>query len=322
MAERYATALDCADISFLPDGTLDELPQPSRLGATRTGGIDLNKPRIRAALAAALALAAAPHGFTIAEHAAKVAAMTGLTGYTIRQAAYDLRKLRSKGLAVKPGRTRRYHIPPEAARTIAALLALRDHVIAPILAGVRSPRMGRSPPSGLAWTATTRPSASACRPSAGRPGQQPFPFPLHVLPRQHGPLRDPVDDARAGLPLQPVLQRAERRVAGRAALRLDAPVPPDPPDPCRRDRHDLAEHRRLARADPRRPPDGHRRPVTAPERRPPRSGETRSDSRTATISPPAGSSPSSGTLTAARDETGYKDTGGSCCEVRSRQSLF
>jgi len=35
------------------------LPQPSRLGATRTGGIDLNKPRIRAALAAALALAAA-----------------------------------------------------------------------------------------------------------------------------------------------------------------------------------------------------------------------------------------------------------------------
>jgi hypothetical protein len=153
MAERFATSLDCADISFIADGTLDQLPQPSQLGVTRVGGIDLNKPRIRAALAAALALTAAPHGFTVAEHAAKVATMTGLAGYTIRQASYDLRKLRGKGLAVKPGRTRRYHIPPEAARTIAALLALRDQVIAPILAGVRSPRRGRKPAT---WTRIDR----------------------------------------------------------------------------------------------------------------------------------------------------------------------
>jgi hypothetical protein len=153
MAGRFATTLDCADIAFIADGTLDELPQPSQLGAIRTGGIDLNKPRIHAALAAALALAAAPHGFTVAEHAARVRGMTGQAGYTIRQGAYDLRKLRGKGLAVKPGRTRRYHIPPEAARTIAALLALRDQVIAPILAGVRSPRRGRKPAT---WTRIDR----------------------------------------------------------------------------------------------------------------------------------------------------------------------
>jgi hypothetical protein len=54
-------------------------------------------------------------------------------------------RLRGKGLAVKPARTRRYHISPRQARTIAALLALRDQVIAPILAGVRSPRRGRKP---------------------------------------------------------------------------------------------------------------------------------------------------------------------------------
>ena len=107
MAERFATALDCADISFLNDSALDELPLPSRVGVTRVGAVDLNKPRTRAALAAALALAAAPHGFTVAEHAAKVQAMAGHDGYTIRQAAYDLRKLRGKGLAVKPG-----HHPP------------------------------------------------------------------------------------------------------------------------------------------------------------------------------------------------------------------
>jgi len=107
MAERFATTLDRADISFLPDGLLDQLPLPARIGATRTGGIDLNKPRIRAALAAALALAAAPHGFTVAEFTAKVCSLTRQDGYTLRQGAYDLRKLRGKGLAVKPGRTRR-----------------------------------------------------------------------------------------------------------------------------------------------------------------------------------------------------------------------
>src|SRR5216683_1779616 len=107
MADRFATTLDCADISFLNDRALDELPLPSRVGTARVGGVDLNKPRIRAALSAALALAAAPHGFTVAEHAARVRAMTGHDGYTIRQAAYDLRKLRGKRLVIKPGRTRR-----------------------------------------------------------------------------------------------------------------------------------------------------------------------------------------------------------------------
>jgi len=73
--------------------------------------------------------------------------------YTTRQAAYDLRKLRAKHLIDKPGRSRRYHVPPDAARTIAGIGALRDHVIAPILAGVRSPRPGRKP---SAWTPVDR----------------------------------------------------------------------------------------------------------------------------------------------------------------------
>ena len=130
-----------------------ELPLAAQVGATRTGGIDLNKPRIRAALAAAVALAPAPGGFTVADFAARVQAMTGQESYTIRQAAYDLRKLRGKNLAVKPGRSRRYQIPPDAARTITVLLTLRDHVIAPILAGVRSPRPGRKPAH---WTNVDR----------------------------------------------------------------------------------------------------------------------------------------------------------------------
>ena len=128
---------------------------PSQIGATRVGGVDLNRPRIRAALAAVLALAAAPGGFTVAEFTAQVHAATGQTDtdYTIRQGAYHLRKLRGKQLITKPGRSRRYQVPAPAARTIAALLTLRDEVIAPILAGVRSPRRGRKPAT---WTAVDR----------------------------------------------------------------------------------------------------------------------------------------------------------------------
>jgi hypothetical protein len=84
MLERFTTTLDCLDVGFLPDDTLDQLPLPSQIGATRVGGIDLNKPRIRAALSAALG------GFTVADLAATVHTITGNTSYTARHAAYDL----------------------------------------------------------------------------------------------------------------------------------------------------------------------------------------------------------------------------------------
>jgi hypothetical protein len=44
-------------------------------------------------------------------------------------------------------------VPPLAARTIAALLTLRNHVIAPILARIRGPHMGRKPTH---WTRVDR----------------------------------------------------------------------------------------------------------------------------------------------------------------------
>ena len=136
-------------------GRLSQRTAGSTLGATRIGGVDLNTKRMHDALSAVLALAPAPHGFTVGEFAAKVHAITGAcdADYSVRQAAYDLRKLRGKQLVDKPARTRRYLVPALAARTIAALLTLRDQVIAPILAAVRSPRMGRKPAH---WTRVDR----------------------------------------------------------------------------------------------------------------------------------------------------------------------
>jgi DNA-binding transcriptional ArsR family regulator len=153
MLDRFTSLLDCVDVAFLPGEILDELPRSSRLGASRVGGIDFNQARVRAVLAAVVALAAAPRGFTVADLTEKVHSMTGETDYRVRQAAYDLRKLRAKGLVEKPERSRRYVVAPDAARTITALSVLRDQVVSPILAGVRSPRQGRKP---SAWTQVDR----------------------------------------------------------------------------------------------------------------------------------------------------------------------
>ena len=56
-------------------------------------------------------------------------------------------------------------VPPEAARAITALSVLRDQVVRPILAGVRSPRQGRKPATWIR-VSTTKLSASACKPSS------------------------------------------------------------------------------------------------------------------------------------------------------------
>jgi hypothetical protein len=155
MLERFMTTLDCVDAAFVSDQTLDQLPLPVQVGKTRVGGVDMNRSRTRTALAAVLALANSPTGFTVAELTTKARAMTGQTSsdYTVRQAAYDLKKLRGKDLITKLARTHRYQAQPSALRAIAALFILRDYVIAPILAGVRSPRLGRKPAT---WTPADR----------------------------------------------------------------------------------------------------------------------------------------------------------------------
>jgi hypothetical protein len=137
ICDRFDLVCDCVDTAFAPDGLLDDLPRPGQVGAARVGGVHLDSPRIRAVLAAVVALAPLPGGFTVADLTAKVHAMTGQTGYTTRQAAYDLKKLRGKHLVGKPARTRRYHVPPDAIRAVTALLTLREKVIAPLVAGVR-----------------------------------------------------------------------------------------------------------------------------------------------------------------------------------------
>jgi hypothetical protein len=157
--ERALCSFRWVDRAFVADDTLERLPAPCQVGNTRVGGVDAGKPRMRTVLGAVFALALAPTGFTVGELAKKVQEMAprGLPEYSVRQAAYDLKKLRAKDLVTKPGRSRRYQVPEHGLRIIAGLVILRDKVLKPLLAALTNPlaahparpRPGRKP---KAWT--------------------------------------------------------------------------------------------------------------------------------------------------------------------------
>lgn len=144
----FLNAMQAAHLTFLPDGLLDALTEPSQRGARRLPGVDLQKPRMRCVVQALLRLAPNPNGFTLSELAEQVrAALPALTRarYGPRQSAYDLMKLRGKQLIERIAHTRRYHAAPSAIAILGAWLILREKVIKPVLAGAGKPRPGPRP---------------------------------------------------------------------------------------------------------------------------------------------------------------------------------
>jgi len=149
MVVNFLNTVQAAHIGFLDEGALDKLPEPTQRGKTRLAGVDMQKPRIRAVLEAVLSLAASPNGFTSAMLAQTVRSRRRkrIVGFTPRQAAYDLRKLRGKGLVERLGTSRRYQVVSAAFSTVAALLIIREKVLKPVLAGAAKPRRGPRPKS-------------------------------------------------------------------------------------------------------------------------------------------------------------------------------
>lgn len=144
---RFLDVVHGLDASFVDEGTLDSLPLPSGEGSSKIGGIDLNKARMRAVFEAVVALSPSPDGFTAATLATAVQQITGLP-YKSRQAAYDLKKLRAKQLALRIPRSSRYQATSRGLRTIAALSILREKILKPILAGASSSKL--KPPPDVA----------------------------------------------------------------------------------------------------------------------------------------------------------------------------
>jgi DNA-binding transcriptional ArsR family regulator len=141
LLERFLEVLRSVEACWVTDERLEQLPEPSQVGAARVAGVDLNRQRMRAVRMAVLALSAQVRGFRAEQLACLVAEILG-GAYTPRQAAYDLKKLRGKGLIEKLKGTRRYQAPADGLRTIMAVVVLREKVIKPILAGTVTRRQG------------------------------------------------------------------------------------------------------------------------------------------------------------------------------------
>jgi hypothetical protein len=145
--ERFMNALSCIDQCFIADSMLEELPTPSRVGTTKVGGIDLNKPRMRWVVEAviALCLSLSPYGFTASELARQVRVLSnqGESEYGARRAAYDLKKLRGKEIVRRIGQTRRYQSTSSGLKAMVALVVLRNKAIKPLLAAAQDLRPSR-----------------------------------------------------------------------------------------------------------------------------------------------------------------------------------
>jgi hypothetical protein len=151
LLNRFLDTMRCVDMPWVWEAQLDDLPSAGMVGQTRVGGVDVNRPRMRTAMEAAIALSPKPDGFTVADHAAKVRELIGYQAaqYTARQSAYDLKKLRGKRLVEKTRPTARSYRPTQdGLRTMTGLIVLREKVLRPLLA-----QMGRcqsGPPPQMA----------------------------------------------------------------------------------------------------------------------------------------------------------------------------
>jgi hypothetical protein len=145
--ERFMQALSCIDQCFIPDDTLEHLPEPSTVGKARVGGIDFNKPRMRRVAEAVLALSWRPGGFTSSELADQMAGCSSQPKqcYSPRQAAYDLKKLRGKQMVERIGKTHHYQATPAGLKALTALVVLYEKAIRPLLAAAQQIQPSRGP---------------------------------------------------------------------------------------------------------------------------------------------------------------------------------
>lgn len=143
--ERFLEVLRGVDVSFIDDGKLETWPLPSKVGRARVGGLDVNRPRVRAVMEAVIALSINPRGFTAADLASKVKEILGTPGtpYHSRQASYDLKKFRGKDLVCLTNHSRLYTTTKDGLRAMMAFLVLREKVLIPLLAGVGKRKPGR-----------------------------------------------------------------------------------------------------------------------------------------------------------------------------------
>ena len=135
-------------VSLLRDGSFEQLTKPSKTGVQRLAGIDINKRRNVAVMECVLSLAIKPNGYTandvttlMKERLDKKLAKD----YTPATAAYDIRKLRGKGLVVKTEKSRKYKTTKKGTDTIIAVLVLTQKTIPTVMSAINKDSVSADP---------------------------------------------------------------------------------------------------------------------------------------------------------------------------------
>lgn len=136
-----------AHVSVINDGSFKELVSPTKKGKSRLAGVDISKERNQAIMETVLALSMKPCGYSITDVATKMQEKVGSKkeNYTSRNAAYDIRKLRGKGLVKKQKGTRRYITTQKGAQNIVAILALVQKQLPCVLSATNKISISNNP---------------------------------------------------------------------------------------------------------------------------------------------------------------------------------
>jgi predicted transcriptional regulator len=147
MMNDFMDNLFYAHVSMLNDGSLQQLINPTRKGKSRLAGVDINKERNQAIMETVLALSIKPGGYFIKDVVAnmkeKVGNKYGL--YSARKAAYDINKLRGKGLVVKQKGTRKYRTTSKGVNLIVAILVIMQKQLPGIIAATNKTNLNDAP---------------------------------------------------------------------------------------------------------------------------------------------------------------------------------
>jgi DNA-binding transcriptional ArsR family regulator len=132
---RFMGIVQVAHVACVDVGVYRSLSEPKHLGKQRMAGIQITNARMRSVMDGVLALSSCPEGFTLEQLGQQVRERMGWNRgkYDRRQAAYDLKKLRAKGLIAKRKKSRRYNANPESVGLLCGMATVHDRVLVPVL---------------------------------------------------------------------------------------------------------------------------------------------------------------------------------------------
>lgn len=133
---RFMNSLKHVHVALIHDGDFEKIMKPTRKGYTRLAGVNFCNKRVQDLMSVVIAHSVKPDGFTVTDIIDVMRSKQG-SEYSTRMAAYDLRKLRGKGLIQKLMGSHRYQVTPDGLQQMVALLLLVKQQVPMLLSAIK-----------------------------------------------------------------------------------------------------------------------------------------------------------------------------------------